>query len=159
MVELGLTIGAARKERHTTRTQRFVNQQRTDTIILYTLWELLQKRYEHLWIWPVCCNDNTSIELWTLIVLKQYIAMVHWYYAAYNLVCYLNFTLGKYIYRSRCLLSLFFRRKIYIRVGNTSPVDVQCLRAVDLDTPAPTPIPNLTPHIFSFRKSLVRITR
>ncbi|BFZ17186.1 hypothetical protein BsWGS_20225 [Bradybaena similaris] len=63
MHEMGLTMGAARKERYNNPTRRFINQQRTGTISRWTLLELLQGRSEHLWTCPECRDDNPSFEL------------------------------------------------------------------------------------------------
>ena len=55
--ELGLKIGVARKERYNRYMSRLINQNRTGTVSRWTLLEILQRRWEHLWTCPECNED------------------------------------------------------------------------------------------------------
>ena len=59
--EMGVKIGAARKERHTKYAKRLINQHRTGVLGRWTLLDLLRRRSEHLWTCPACYDDSPHI--------------------------------------------------------------------------------------------------
>ena len=59
--EMGVNIGAARKERHTKYAKRLINQHRTGVLGRWTLLDLLRRRSEHLWTCPECYDDSPHI--------------------------------------------------------------------------------------------------
>jgi hypothetical protein len=53
-----LRLGAARYEDYAGCQRRIVNQMRTGTLSRHTLLNVLERRSEHLWVCPVCKDEN-----------------------------------------------------------------------------------------------------
>jgi hypothetical protein len=51
-------LGAARYEQYAGSKRRIVSQMRTGTVSRHTLLNVLEIRSEHLWVCPVCKDDN-----------------------------------------------------------------------------------------------------
>jgi hypothetical protein len=52
--------GATRHEHYSGSQKRMVNQMRTGTVSCHTLLNVLGRRSEHLWVFPVFKDDNRS---------------------------------------------------------------------------------------------------
>jgi hypothetical protein len=53
-------LGVARHEQYADSQRRMVNQIRTSTVSRHTLVNVFERRSEHLWMCPVCKDDNLS---------------------------------------------------------------------------------------------------
>jgi hypothetical protein len=54
-------LGTARYEQYAGSQRRIVNQIRTGTVSRHALLNVLERRSEHLWVCPVCKDDNLAI--------------------------------------------------------------------------------------------------
>jgi hypothetical protein len=55
-----LRDGQVRYEKYAGSQRQIVNQIRTGTVSCHTLLNVLERRSEHLWVCPVCKDDNLS---------------------------------------------------------------------------------------------------
>jgi hypothetical protein len=53
-------LGGTRYEQYAGSQRRMLNQIRTGTVSRHTLLNVLERRSEHLWVCPVCKDDNLS---------------------------------------------------------------------------------------------------
>jgi hypothetical protein len=53
-----VNLGATRYEHYGGSQRRIVNQMKTGTVSCHTLLNALERKSEHLWICPVCKDDN-----------------------------------------------------------------------------------------------------
>jgi hypothetical protein len=53
-------LGVARYEQYAGSQRRLVKQIRTGTVSSHMLLNVLERRSEHLWVCPVCKDDNLS---------------------------------------------------------------------------------------------------
>ena len=56
--KLGVTCGAARRERHKGKSRYFINQHRTGTLSRRVLTDMLRMRLERLWTCSSCNDDH-----------------------------------------------------------------------------------------------------
>jgi hypothetical protein len=53
-------LGAARYEQYAGSQRRLVNQMKTGSVSRHTLLNVFERRSVHLWVCPVCKDDNLS---------------------------------------------------------------------------------------------------
>jgi hypothetical protein len=61
--EQHVNAGSARQQQYAGKQRRIVNQHNTWTVSRYTLTALLKEKSEHLWICPMCNEDDLTTKL------------------------------------------------------------------------------------------------
>jgi hypothetical protein len=61
--ELHVNAGSARQQQYAGKQRRIVNHHNTGTVSRYTLTDILKEKSEHLWMCPLCNEDDIKIKL------------------------------------------------------------------------------------------------